>query len=100
MRKHAPPVRLQPRNERQEWTYWISRDSTEGELRGACHLWYGKPERKRDGVHVMWQGPYYIGEYSLDDIRYWFNVVPDTDLELIRCETYATESQLKELAKR
>ncbi len=93
-------TQLTPRSERQAWTYFVSRDSTCGVVGDKCALWGEKPKRKRQGVHIIWDGEDFIGEYSPGIVRHWSRVVPDTDLELLRCETYATESQLKELAKK
>lgn len=86
------------------WTYWISRDSIQGELSGKCHLWCRKPTRTKHGYRVAWlntdeHDPGHVGEYDLKDIQAWFRVIPDTDLELIRCEMCPTDAQLTEAAK-
>lgn len=98
-KKHAPSVAQPPQSERVIWTYWISRDSVAGELSQTCQLWYARPERKREGVHIMWQGTCWLGACHPDDAVRWFKTKPDTDLELIKCEQYPTAGQLAEQAK-
>lgn len=94
MSKRALPVPV----DRDVWTYWVSRDSIAGSLSAKCHLWYKKPIRVKHGYRVTWVNadetdPGHLGEHSLRDVEAWFRVVPETDLELIRVETYATENQ-------
>lgn len=85
------------------WTYWISRDSINGELSGKCHLWYARPLRVRHRYRVTYvgasdQAPCHIGEYTLQDIANWFGSerVPETDLQLFKCERYPSERELTE----
>lgn len=86
------------------WVYWISRDSVQGELSGKCHLWCRKPTRTKHGYRVVWlntseHDPGHVGEYDLKDVAFWFRVLPETDLELIRCEIFPSERDLAEAAK-
>lgn len=85
---------------RETWTYWICRDSLQGELSGTIHLWYRKPARVKHGYRVAWvasdhRDPGYLGAFHVDAVRAWFNVIPETDLELIKADTYPTSEQLK-----
>ena len=89
------------------WTYWVSRDSIQGELAGMCHLWYRKPMRTKIGYRVTWlnadeQDPGHLGEYALEDVARWFGTerVPETDLQLMKIEWGVTEKMLKEATER
>lgn len=99
---HEPPA---PAN-RVVWTYWISRDSIQGELSGKCHLWWARPLRTKIGYRVTWVGtdhrePAHIGEYTLDEIAGWFGHerIPETDIMLMKVEMYATEKMLNEVPR-
>jgi hypothetical protein len=88
-------------SERLVWVYFISRNSSKGKLRNTCRLWYRKPMRERGDTYVQWLPTNradngYIGEYFLNDVQRWFRTYPETDLELIRVETYPTDKQIRE----
>ena len=88
-----------PRDERETWVYFVSRDSINGELSGKCALWCAKPTRVRFRYRVTWVGtdpavPALLGEYSPETVESWFGVYPETDLELIRVEQTPTEKML------
>ncbi len=88
---------------RQTWTYWVSRDSLNGDLSGTCSLWYAKPVRAKHKGRVVWIGasdtnPCFIGQYPVDEIAGWFNVYPETDMELIKAEQYPSAKRLAEAA--
>lgn len=89
---------------REVWVYYISRDSKDGVPGDVCGLWYRKPTRKKQGDRVTWDAadiydPGYLGAHKIADVEIWFRTTPDTDLELIRVETYPTEEQLKSRGK-
>ena len=84
---------------RETWVYWVSRDSVDGALSGKCSLWYAKPIRVKHRYRVTWVGadysaPCHLGDYSPQDIAYWFGTYPETDLELLRVEQTPTEKML------
>ena len=85
--------------ERVVWTYWISRNSRGGVLSPYCRVWYIKPQRERRGNDVQWFSTGYLAEQLVDDTQAWSRTIPETDLELIRLETYPTEQQLAEQKK-
>jgi hypothetical protein len=94
-----------PKPDRTVWTYWVSRDSLQGELSGQCHLWWQKPLRVKHGYRVTWvntdeHNPGLLGAFSPRDIKGWFRTIPETDLELIRIEMHPTEAELAEYNKR
>jgi len=77
------------------WTYYISRDSLDGVPAATCNLWWVKPTRVKHRYHVTWvasnlQEPGHLGEYPVEHIDVWFRTRPDTDLELIKAEQWAT----------
>jgi hypothetical protein len=89
---------------RETWTYWISRDSINGELSGKCSLWYAKPIRVKHRYRVTWVGadhraPAHLGDHPPDHVAAWFGVYPETDLELIRVEQTPTAKMLAEAEK-
>lgn len=91
--------------DRTVWRYYVTRDSIGGELSGTCQLWYIKPIRVKHSYRVTWvcadhRDPGHLGEYRRDEVQKWFRVVPGTDLEMLRIETYATETELQEQAKK
>jgi hypothetical protein len=76
-------------------TFWITRDSEpDGSLSDYCDLWVVKPSRLRydaDGPGGFWMGCEgewsLVGHYetvSVEVVRTWFHVVPDTSRECIR----------------
>lgn len=75
------------------WTYWITRDSTDGEPASKCDLWSYRPTRTVVGGRVRWEpkteNSCYLGEQDLQDLRRWFGTYSDTDLECIVVEQYA-----------
>lgn len=80
--------------ERQVWVYWVSRDSIDGNLAGACALWYSQPVRCKHRHRVTWvpKDPFNAGLhgfYTIEQIEQWFRVKPDTDLELIKIEQWS-----------
>lgn len=88
-------------SERVVWTYYVSRDTFDGKLADTCNIWWEKPERRTCGNHVTWcprvfQQPCHFGRYMLDEVRRLYRVAPDTDLELIRIEQYASAKMLAE----
>lgn len=94
--KKQPPVASESRI---TWTYWISRDSLNGELAEKCALWNAKPTRKKHDYRVTWVGsdiidPGHLGEFTPQEIDAWFRVHPETDLELIRAEVHPTQAEL------
>jgi hypothetical protein len=91
---------------REVWTYFLSRDSLQGELSGKVHLWYRKPMRTKHSYRVSWlcadhRDPGYLGAFGTDEIEMWFGRerIPETDLQLIRIEQYASEKMKAEAAK-
>lgn len=94
-----------PRDERITWTYWISRDSLNGELSGKCNLWIAKPQRVKHRYRVTWVSPRvsdhreHLGEFAPETVALWFGVYPETDLELVRVEQGVTERMLEEARK-
>lgn len=92
-----PPARV-------VWTYFVTRDSIGGELSGKCQLWYRKPIRSNHRYRVTWvcadhRDPGHLGECTLQEIQGWFRVVPDSDLQLLKIEQYASQKMLDEAAK-
>lgn len=90
---------------RPTWTYYVSRDSINGELSGTCSLWNTKPQRVQHRYRVTWVGPDtsepgHLGDYAPETVALWFGVYPETDRELIRADTTPTEKMLAEAAKR
>jgi hypothetical protein len=88
-------------SERVVWTYWISRNSLQGELSGKCDVWYRKPMRVKHSYRVTWvandhRDPGHLGEHTLKDCAEWFKTIPETDLELIVTAIYPTEQQIKD----
>ena len=89
---------------KQVWTYFVSRNSLDGVLAEKCDLWGISPLRSKSTHRVTWLGtsvedPGHIGEYTLDVIRGWFGVIPDSDRELIRAEQWAREDKTKATTK-
>jgi hypothetical protein len=85
------------------WTYWISRDSLDGELSATCSLWNEKPLRTRAGRRVVWSHhDGHLGDFRPDEILSWhaFHTYPETDLELIHVETRPSKAELEEAQKR
>lgn len=86
--------------ERVVWTYWVSRDSLNGELSGKCVLWFHKPIRVRHAQRITWvpvdhRAPGCLGEFVTDEIYGWFKVYPETDLELIRVECCPSQKEIE-----
>lgn len=97
--------RALPKDPNLTWTYWVSRDSTNGELSGKCSLWRARPLRVKHRYRVAWVGastldPGHLGDFRLDEIYAWFRVHPETDRELIRIEWGVTERMLKDAEAR
>lgn len=95
---------LPPREGRTTWTYWVSRDSVDGELSSKCVLWFHKPIRNRAARRVTWvpfdhRATGSLGEHTTDEIYGWFKVYPETDLELIRVECCPSQKELDAAAK-
>jgi hypothetical protein len=90
--------------DRPVWTYFVTRDSLAGALSGVCQLWYNKPVRVRHAYRVTWvcadhHDPGHLGECSLKEVQGWFRTQPDTDLELIKAEQYASPKMLDDAKK-
>jgi hypothetical protein len=101
VKKVLPTPKSPPHDQRQVWTYFVSRDSLDGVPSAMCNLWYAKPMRTKVLHRVVWlagddDNPCHLGEYSLDDVRAWFRTIPDTDLELIKIDQFVTERMLAE----
>lgn len=83
-------------------TYYLTRDSNcSGDVSPAIHVWYIKPIRRKlpkfDKGYIW--GPEVpdnlglYGAYTVDHARKAFGgAIPDTDLELIKCEQNAIET--------
>lgn len=81
-------------------TYYLTRDSNcNGDLSPAINVWYLKPMRfklpKFDKGYVW--GPLHAehlglyGAYTVERARLAFKTIPDTDLELVKCEQNSTK---------
>ncbi len=93
-----------PRDKRTVWVYFVSRDSINGEPDGMCDLWYLKPTRTKHRYRVTWAAtnvadPGHLGRFRTDEVQAWFRVIPDTDLELLKVEQFATPKMLEEAKK-
>lgn len=83
---------------RQVWTYYVTRDSIDGQLSEACDLWWIKPTRVRHRNRVTWvatdvQNPGHMSVHKVGDIWKYFRVIPDTDREMLRVDQWATETK-------
>ncbi len=78
--------------------YYLTRNTNcQGELSPSVEVWYEKPHRMRLNFDkgFVWfvgdinfvQGAY--GSYSLETATRIFKTIPDTDIEMIKCEQYA-----------
>ena len=90
-----------PRADRTVWVYFVSRDSINGEPGGMCTLWYIKPLRTKHRYRVTWVAAGHpesgcLGEFRVDEVKAWFRTVPDTDLELLKVEQFASRKMLAE----
>ena len=88
----------QQTNPRPVWVYFVSRDSSDGELSTTCHLWSVKPVRYRHAHRVWWASATLcdrdlLGEYDVSVIEQWFRVAPGTDRELVRAEQWAPAAE-------
>ncbi len=88
-----------PRAERTVWTYFVSRDSLNGAVRTECTLWYIKPIRTKHRYRVTWVAAGHpesgcLGEFRADEVRAWFRTIPDTDLELLKIEQFASPKMI------
>jgi hypothetical protein len=86
---------------RPTWTYWITRDSANGQLSNLCRLWCRKPKREKHPRCVVWvdADPDFkskVGIYTIAEIVAWFRVYPETDLELIKADVHPTDKELKD----
>jgi hypothetical protein len=73
-------------------TFYLSRDSVDGELSRAVEMWTTKPVRVRHSYRTTWVSsdlwaPGHESTLTLAEAQKRFRVVPDTDLELIKIET-------------
>lgn len=86
------------------WTYWITRNSINGEISGECTLWNARPTRVKYGQRVTWVGtntrdPGCLGDFTPQTIDGWFRTHPDTDRECLRVETRPNQTELAEATK-
>lgn len=98
-KRKLPELPNLPRAERTTWTYFVSRDSINGEPSGMCTLWYIKPIRSKQRYRVTWVAAGHpesgcLGEYRVDEVRAWFRTIPDTDLELLKVEQFASPKMI------
>lgn len=95
-----------PQNVRVTWVFWITRDSYGGQLAAKCTVWTGlKPLRVHVEDRVTWvdsdhRQPALVGEYTSENVALWWRTYPETDREIIKVETFASQRELEEQRKR